>query len=133
MFFFRQVSFNYSVLHTWCRSKRYLHGSGDEGTECHGCADAREGVGRPEVAVSWDRAVGLCKADVACALMQRGLNLELCCDPMSSQKCVVESVLSAPSGCLVYLRSGNWPEASSRLCRIFARVSFNLTPYQEKQ
>lgn len=43
------------------------------------------GVGR-------EGATGLYKADNTCAIKQWGLNLELLCDPMSSQKCVVESV-----------------------------------------
>lgn len=30
--------------------------------------------------------------EVSCALMEWDLNLEVVCDPMSSQKCVVESV-----------------------------------------
>ena len=92
MLFFRQVSFNYSTLHAWHRSQRYLHGSGDEETECCGCGDARDDVGRPKVAVDREWAAGLCKADIICATTQRGLNLELLCDPMSSKKCVVESV-----------------------------------------
>lgn len=44
------------------------------------------------MAVGREGAAGLCKADVACAVTQQGLNLELVCDPMSSQKCVVESL-----------------------------------------
>lgn len=90
--FLRQGIFNYSILDTWHGSKRHLCGSGDEGTECCGCGDAREGVGRPEMSVGREGAAGPCKADVACAITQWCLNLELLCDPMSSQKCVVESV-----------------------------------------
>lgn len=44
------------------------------------------------MAVDREGAVDPCKADVTCAVPQRGLNLELLCDPMSNQKCVVESV-----------------------------------------
>lgn len=86
------MSFNYSILQTWHKFQRYLPGTGNEGTECHGCGDAREGVGRPEVAVGREGAAGPCKANIAHAITQQCLNLELLCDPVSSQKCVVKSV-----------------------------------------
>lgn len=62
MLFFGQLSFNYSVLHTL---QRYLHGCGARRTECPGCGDVWEGVGRPEVAVGRKGAAGPCKADIA--------------------------------------------------------------------
>lgn len=90
MLFFWEVSFNYSTLYTWNRFWRHLHGSEDEGQS------AMAGITLGKV---WDASSG-CRQergtgslqDISCALMEWDLNLELVCDPMSSQKCVVESV-----------------------------------------
>lgn len=42
-------------------------------------------MGRPEVAVGREGAVGPWKTDIAYAVMQRVLNIELLCDPTQCQ------------------------------------------------